>query len=264
MITPVAVWSQIMIPVWSEKHWQYNYFWSHCHWNNHFWSYWNYNFFHFILYRNNPDHIRIIISFTFIFWGLVKWAIGLRKLALESRPNMCRKIFQFMFRGFIFQLLFEYFFKIGLFTFLESLNSYSVYIFKYFNWCSIHIFKIFQFIFNSSFEIFHFIFNSYFHICLQFILNLWIFSKHFNLNVIHIFNILQFLYSICSISNAIHISKIFQFIFRSYIAQFSPEEASREMTHCHSAPKLRKFSQNFDERYEIKNNTKEEGIDKLP
>ena len=159
MITPVAVWSQIMIPVWSEKHWQYNYFWSHCHWNNHFWSYWNYYFFHFILYRNNPDHIRIIISFTFIFWGLVKWAIGLRKLARESRPNMCRKIFQFMFRGFIFQLLFEYFFKIGLFTFLESLNSYSVYIFKYFNWCSIHIFKIFQFIFwNLSFH-FQFIFS---------------------------------------------------------------------------------------------------------
>ena len=64
----------------------------------------------------------------------------------------------------------------------------------------------------------------------------------------------KFIFSKSFNSNTIHFFKIFQFIFRGYIAQFSPEEASGDDALSLAAPKLRKFSQNFDERYEIKNN----------
>ena len=62
-------------------------------------------------------------NFSHFYIGHI-WAIGLRKLAKESRPKMSRKIFQFIFRGFIFELLFKYFFELGLFIFSKYFNSF--------------------------------------------------------------------------------------------------------------------------------------------
>ena len=56
-------------------------------------------------------------------------------------------------------------------------------------------------------------------------------------------------------------SKIFQFIFRGYIAQFSSEEVSGDDA-LSLGSKIKKVFSNFEERYEIKNNTKKEEDDK--